>query len=129
MYLQLVERVVVCLCLQCNIGRGVCCAGGANFSVPVPGGSKAAEADASAGTEDELARAIVECEVHSSEWTLMHRYNKAAELIEGILQATPRPPSKYIAGSNASTSACACNPGLVLHRSPACPTKLQAWNT
>ena len=55
--------------------------------MPVPGGSKAAEADASAGIEDELARTIVECEVHSSEWTLMHRYNKAAELIEGILQA------------------------------------------
>ena len=89
-------------CLKSNIGSGVCIAGGANFSVPVPGGSKAAEADGGAEIEDELARAIVECEVHSSEWTLMHRYNKAAELIEGILQATPLPRSDVLQAAMAT---------------------------
>ena len=65
--------------------------GGANFSVPIPGGSKATEADAATGIEDDLARTIVDCEVNSSEWTLMHRYNKASDLIEGILAASTRP--------------------------------------
>lgn len=74
--------------------------------MPVPGGSKAAEADTAAGIEDELARTIVECEVHSSEWTLMHRYNKAAELLEGILQASLCLPA-CTAGSNGSCLACA----------------------
>jgi len=55
--------------------------------VPVPGGSKAAQADAAAGVEDDLARTIIDCEVNSSEWTLMHRYNKASELLQGVLQA------------------------------------------
>lgn len=39
-----------------------------------------------AGFEDDLSRTIVDLEVNADQWTLMHRYNKAAELIEQALQ-------------------------------------------
>lgn len=63
-------------------------AGGSNYSVPVPGASGAAlSADNPlAAFEDELSRTIVDLEVNADQWTLMHRYNKAAELIDQALQ-------------------------------------------
>jgi len=74
--------------------------------VPVPGGSKAAQADAAAGVEDALARTIIDCEVNSSEWTLMHRYNKASELLQGVLQAR-RPPTPWAHADLPGSSALA----------------------
>ena len=64
------------------------CIGGSNYSVPVPGaaGGAAGEDNVLAGFEDDLSRTIVDCEVNADQWTLMHRYNKAAELIEQALQ-------------------------------------------
>lgn len=38
--------------------------------------------------EDDLSRTIVDCEVNSSAWTLMHRYNKATELIDSVLNVS-----------------------------------------
>eukprot|EP00887_Chlorella_sp_A99_P007269 scaffold2.g7269.t1 len=42
--------------------------------------------DPSAGFEDELSRTIVDCEVNSGAWTLMHRFNKAADLLSEVTQ-------------------------------------------
>ncbi len=60
--------------------------GGSNYSVPVPGaaGSLGKE-NPLAGFEDDLSRTIVDCEVNADQWTLMHRYNKATELLEQAL--------------------------------------------
>ena len=44
--------------------------------------------DVLAQFEDELSRTIVDCEVNSDQWTLMHRYNKAAELLDMILKVS-----------------------------------------
>ena len=64
-------------------------AGGGNFSCPIPGPQSAAPEDgALAEIEDDLSRAIVDCEVNSSAWTLMHRYNKATELIDSVLNVS-----------------------------------------
>ena len=60
--------------------------GGANYSIPVPGASEGlAKENPLAGFEDDLSRTIVDCEVNADQWTLMHRYNKATELIEQAL--------------------------------------------
>lgn len=64
-------------------------AGGSNFSVPLPGGPGSKAGGAAAGFEDELSRTIVDAE-DSSAWTLMHRYNKAADLLGQVL-AVGRP--------------------------------------
>lgn len=64
-------------------------AGGGNFNCPIPGPKSAApEDDALAGFEDDLSRTIVDCEVNSSAWTLMHRYNKATELLDSVLNVS-----------------------------------------
>ena len=65
-------------------------AGGSNYSVPVPGaaGSLGKE-NPLAGFEDDLSRTIVDCEVNADQWTLMHRYNKATELLEQALNVRP----------------------------------------
>jgi alpha-glucan,water dikinase len=70
-------------------------AGGGNFFVPLPfrhaaAGAAAAPDDAAvaaaaAGLRTGLERAIVDAEVNSSMWTLMHRYNRASELLEAAL--------------------------------------------
>ena len=44
--------------------------------------------DVLAQFEDVLNRTIVDCEVNSDQWTLMHRYNKAAELLDMILNVS-----------------------------------------
>ncbi|KAJ9505372.1 hypothetical protein QJQ45_028079, partial [Haematococcus lacustris] len=62
---------------------------GGNFHLPVP--SKAAPLARQEGGDplsrlpDDLSRAIVEAEVKSSAWTLMHRFNKAADLVNEVL--------------------------------------------
>ncbi len=62
-------------------------AGGSNYNVPVPGAAGSISKDnVLAGFEDDLSRTIVDLEVNADQWTLMHRYNKAAELIEQALQ-------------------------------------------
>ncbi len=60
--------------------------GGSNFTVPMPGGKQAAFADPLAAFSEPLARAIVDAEVNSSMWTLMHRCNKASDLLNEVLQ-------------------------------------------
>lgn len=57
---------------------------GGNFFVPLPSKDAPALEAAAPRVEDELSRAIVEAE-SSSMWTLMHRYNKAADLIRDTL--------------------------------------------
>ena len=67
--------------------------GGSNYNVPVPGaGGSVGQDNVLAGFEDDLSRTIVDLEVNADQWTLMHRYNKAAELIEQVLQVR-HPPS------------------------------------
>lgn len=64
------------------------CAGGGNFNVPIPSRASAApEDDALAQFEDNISRSIVEAE-NSSAWTLMHRYNKATELLDSVLNVS-----------------------------------------
>ena len=77
----------VCEREQCM--TGVMHAGGANYSVPVPGapGSEA-KSNPLAGFDDDLSRTIVDCEVNADQWTLMHRYNKATELLEQALNVS-----------------------------------------
>jgi alpha-glucan,water dikinase len=59
--------------------------GGSNFAAPVPGPKAAAsETDTPLSFEDEISRIIVDCEVNTGAWTLMHRFNKAAELLQGV---------------------------------------------
>ena len=64
-------------------------AGGSNYSIPVPGapGSET-ESNPLAGFEDDLSRTIVDCEVNADQWTLMHRYNKATELLQQALNVS-----------------------------------------
>lgn len=80
-------------CLRLSRARGHWCAGGSNYSVPVPGaaGSQLAKENPLAGFEDELSRTIVDCEVNTDQWTLMHRYNKATELLEQAVNVCPSP--------------------------------------
>lgn len=97
-------------------------AGGSNYSVPVPGAVAGALAKDSvlASFEDDLSRTIVDLEVNADQWTLMHRYNKAAELIEQSLQArAPRPARQtcLISFVLHTSTACRCEatlPGCVL---------------
>jgi hypothetical protein len=67
-------------------------AGGSNYNVPVPGASGASlsKDNPLAAFDDELSRTIVDLEVNADQWTLMHRYNKAADLVEQVLQVWDR---------------------------------------
>ena len=79
------NHLFLSLCHGASSNR-VFAAGGGNFRCPIPGPASAApQDDALAEFEDDLSRTIVDCEVNSSAWTLMHRYNKATELIESVL--------------------------------------------
>ncbi len=74
---------------HCASSNRVLSAGGGNFRCPIPGPASAApQDDALAEFEDDLSRTIVDCEVNSSAWTLMHRYNKATELIDSVLNVS-----------------------------------------
>ena len=72
--------------------------GDSNFSVPVPGPKSAhARDDVSASFDDEISRIIVDAEVNSGGWTLMHRFNKASDLIDGILNGSYEPSGDAMA--------------------------------
>ncbi|GIL61955.1 hypothetical protein Vafri_16315 [Volvox africanus] len=58
---------------------------GGNFVVPLPSKDGPVEVIAPDVTKDELSRTIIDAEVNSSQWTLMHRFNKAADLIAEVL--------------------------------------------
>jgi len=60
---------------------------GNNFSVPVPckGTEGKVVEDPVSQLPDDLSRAIVDAEVNTSQWTLMHRFNKATDLMNEVL--------------------------------------------
>ena len=58
--------------------------GGGNFAVPLPGQSSKEDAS-TANIDNDIMRQIADAE-NSSAWTLMHRFNKAADLLNGALQ-------------------------------------------
>jgi len=61
------------------------CTGGGNFNIPIPSPASATPEDDAVGQfEDNISRSIVEAG-SSSAWTLMHRYNKATELLDSVL--------------------------------------------
>ncbi len=59
--------------------------------MPIPSGRAAAAVpDPSSRFEDDVSRRIVEAEVHSGGWTLMHRFNLAADIIGEVLAVSGR---------------------------------------
>ncbi|KAK9852315.1 hypothetical protein WJX84_008608 [Apatococcus fuscideae] len=70
--------------------------GGSNFSVPIPGASAAPDQKETPNFEDEISREIVEAE-QSNAWTLMHRYNKAHDLLEKVVQGKTEDPADAMA--------------------------------
>ncbi len=58
--------------------------GGRNFSIPIPGVKGAADTSSAIETSSELVRQIGEAE-SSDQWTLMHRFNRAADLLDQAL--------------------------------------------
>ena len=60
-----------------------------DFSVPLPFAHAVEDSGALSGemADDKVAAEIVEAE-NSSAWTLMHRFNKAAEIIEGVMSGS-----------------------------------------
>ena len=75
-------------CVQTKL-RPLLYTGGGNFNVPIPGAKDAEEA-AETKFEDELSRQIVDAE-SSSAWTLMHRFNRAADLLNELKEVCLRP--------------------------------------
>ena len=58
------------------------CVGGRNFSIPIPGANGVSEQSTGSVTSDnEIVRQIAEAE-NSDQWTLMHRFNRAADLLD-----------------------------------------------
>lgn len=47
--------------------------------------------------DDELSQIIVDCEVKSGAWTLMHRFNKAADLLGDIIEGRFEPTEQAMA--------------------------------
>ncbi|GMH39379.1 hypothetical protein BSKO_07277 [Bryopsis sp. KO-2023] len=65
--------------------------GNGNFFVPLPGSveeTKHVEVDTSTVCNDELTRAIIECETNKDHWTLMHRFHKAHDLLEAVMRGS-----------------------------------------
>lgn len=58
--------------------------GGSDFVAPLVTREKSASKDVV--DLDELSQIIIDCEVKSGAWTLMHRFNKASEILEDIVQ-------------------------------------------
>lgn len=71
--------------------------GDSNFTIPVPGPKKLDTKDHSLAFEDEISRIIVDAEVNSGAWTLMHRFNKAAELLDAIVNGNLGPQREALA--------------------------------
>jgi alpha-glucan, water dikinase len=59
--------------------------GASNFSVPIA--TRSAEAEAAGAVNDPLVREIINSE-NNDKWTLMHRFNRAADLLEEVLAGT-----------------------------------------
>jgi alpha-glucan,water dikinase len=59
--------------------------GASNFNVPIA--TRSVEAEAAGAVEDPLVREIIDSE-NSDKWTLMHRFNRAADLLEEVLAGT-----------------------------------------
>jgi alpha-glucan,water dikinase len=78
------DLTAVTFVLRSEDGTRWCNDGGANFNVPVPGAGK--EAAPPVELNDEISRIIVDAEVNSGGWTLMHRYNKSADLVAEIIK-------------------------------------------
>jgi len=57
--------------------------GAQNFAVPVPGASQD-EDDAASRVTDPITMAIIDAE-NTNAWTLMHRFNRAADLLGDVL--------------------------------------------
>ena len=97
------------LSLPSTYAHGPWSEGGSNFSIPIPGAADTKEAgDPAASFEDEISRTIVDCEVNASEWTLMHRYNKAADLLNQALQVHHQAESLAPQSSCISLAALGC---------------------
>ena len=62
--------------------------GGGNFNVPIPGATSLPDQKETSSFEDDISPEIVEAEA-SNAWTLMHRYNKAYDLLEKVVQVCP----------------------------------------
>lgn len=58
--------------------------GGSDFIAPLV--AKETSPSDGAVDLDELSRIIIDCEVKSGAWTLMHRFNKASDVLEDIVQ-------------------------------------------
>ena len=67
--------------------------GGRNFSIPIPGAKGAADTSAGVDTSNELVRQIADAE-SSDQWTLMHRFNKAADLLDQALTVSSSLPER-----------------------------------
>lgn len=66
-------------------------AGGRNFSIPLPGTTGKSDSSGELlSSDNELVRQIAEAE-QSGQWTLMHRFNRAADLLEQALSVRPIP--------------------------------------
>lgn len=63
-------------------------AGGRNFSIPIPGAKGATDTASGVDTSNELVRQIADAE-SSDQWTLMHRFNRAADLLDQALTVRP----------------------------------------
>jgi hypothetical protein len=60
-----------------------------NFAIPMPGQKKEKSKKGNlAGFDDDLSRTIVDCEVNTGAWTLMHRCNKAADLLNDVVSVS-----------------------------------------
>jgi len=69
--------------------------GGSDFVAPLV--TKDKSESEGAVDLDELSRMIIDCEVKSGAWTLMHRFNKAADILEDIVQGQFEPTEKAMA--------------------------------
>ena len=78
------------LCLQSptSLVLSLQYAGGRNFSIPIPGAKGAAGASPGVDTSNDLVRQIADAE-SSDQWTLMHRFNRAADLLDQALTVRP----------------------------------------
>jgi alpha-glucan, water dikinase len=71
---------------------------GGDFLVPLPGPRRAAkDGDPAAAFDDDLSRRIVDAEVNSGAWTLMHRFNLASDILNAIVSGHHNPPDQALA--------------------------------
>ena len=71
--------------------------GGSDFVAPLAQRKKEGDEDKPAVETDELMQRIIDAEVKSGGWTLMHRFNMAADLLEDIVQGRYEPTEKAMA--------------------------------